>query len=286
MKRLYLNGRFLPFDQGRVSVEDRGFQFGDGVYEVVRIYSGRPFRLRPHLERLTRSLQGLEIPMPEPLEKIEAVVRELSGEAPESMVYLQVTRGTAPRNHAFPKDARPTFVAYALDAKADPPGRVYSLVTVPDDRWAHCDWKTICLLSNVLAKQKAARAGADEALYVREDGAVTEGASSNAFLVRDGALYTHPATNRILDGISRLALIELARGAGLCVFETPFTREEALQADEFFMTRTSTEVMAIGKIDGRAIGRGAAPGPVSKRLRESFEALIQAECRRPAAVPR
>ncbi|HLG42966.1 MAG TPA: D-amino acid aminotransferase [Planctomycetota bacterium] len=285
MKQVYLNGRFIPFDQGRVSVEDRGFQFGDGAYEVIRVYSGRPFRLRPHLERLARTLQGLEIPTPEPTEKIEGVVREFSAEAPESMVYLQVTRGAAPRNHAFPRDAKPTFVAYAMDAKADPPGRAYSLATVPDDRWAHCDLKTICLLSNVLAKQKAARAGADEALFVRDDGAVTEGASSNAFLVRDGALYTHPATNRILNGISRLALIELAQASGLRVFETPFTREEALKADEFFMTRTSTEVMPIARIDGRAIGRGAAPGPVSRRLREGFDALIRAECRYSSPVP-
>jgi D-alanine transaminase len=273
---LYLNGEYLPIEQGRVSVEDRGFQFGDGVYEVIRAYGGKLFRLEPHLRRLERSLAFLQTPLPEPAAKIAEVCRTLAAPAGDALVYLQVSRGAAPRLHAFPKDPRPTFLAYARPFRGDPPGKVFTLLSVRDDRWAHCDIKTVCLLANVLAKEKAVRAGCDEALFVREDGTVTEGATTNAFLVRGGALVTHPADHRVLHGITRATTIELARALAVPVLEQTFTLQEAYAADEFFMTGTGTHAGPVVSIDGRRIGPGA-PGPVVRRLQAAFDDLVRRE---------
>lgn len=278
MMKVYLNGQFLPLEEAAVSVEDRGYQFGDGVYEVIHVYRGKPFRMREHLARLERSLRGLEIPLPEPLARIEEVCLQAAGPAREASIYLQVTRGAAPRAHAFPKSVRPSFVVYAREVQppADP-DRPLALLSVPDDRWGRCHLKTICLLPNVLARQKAVQAGCDEALFVRDDGSVTEGASSNAFLVRKGSVVTHPANNRILGGVTREAVLHLARREGIPVREEPFGLPEALAADEFFMTGTSTEVGAVAAIDGRRIG-DASPGPVTRRLKDAFDALVKQEC--------
>src|SRR5258706_16184379 len=202
---LYLNGEFLPLEQGLVSVEDRGFQFGDGVYEVIRVYRGKPFRLGKHLARLEQSVKGIEIPLPEPLQKIEEICRKLLPGMEEAQIYLQVTRGSSPRAHAFPKDVRPTFVAYARPGTPHAPDRVFSLKTLVDDRWGRCHLKTICLLPNILGKQKAVEAGCDEGLFVRENGTGTEGTSSNAFFVRGGAPFTPPAHNRPPNGAPRAA---------------------------------------------------------------------------------
>ncbi|HLF95332.1 MAG TPA: D-amino acid aminotransferase [Planctomycetota bacterium] len=273
---LYLNGEYLPIGQGRVSVEDRGFQFGDGVYEVMRAYGGKVFRMGRHLDRLERSLAFLQVPLPEPRAKIEEVCRRLLGELKDATIYLQVTRGAAPRVHAFPKDIRPTMVGYARRYQADPPDRTWRLLSVTDDRWAHCDIKTICLLPNALAKQKAVQAGCDEALFVREDGTVTEGCTTNAFLVRGGAMVTHPADPRVLHGITREAAIELARELGIPLLEQRFALREALEADEFFMTGTGIHAMPVVSIDGRKIGAGTA-GPVTQRLRAAFDDLVRRE---------
>lgn len=273
-KRLYLNGEFLPIDQGRVSVEDRGFQFADGVYEVVRVYAGRPFALREHLERLQHSLQGLDIPLPEPLSKLERVCLGLIPGLKEATIYLQVTRGAAPRAHAFPKEIRPTVVAYAREIKPNPPDKTFALLTLPDDRWGRCHLKTIALLSNILGKQKAAQGGCDEGLFVRDDGIVTEGTSSNAFMIKAGRIHTHPATNRILNGITRMKVLQLAREQNIPVVEQPFTLRDALAADEFFITSTTSEVMPVTAIDQNKF----APGPVTLRLKAAFQALVQREC--------
>ncbi len=273
---LYLNGEYMPIEQGRVSVEDRGFQFGDGVYEVMRAYGGKIFRLRQHLHRLERSLAFLQIPLPEPRAKIEEVCRRVLGDVKDGLIYVQVTRGAAPRVHAFPKGIRPTFLAYARPYPADPPGKTWALLSVLDDRWAHCDVKTVCLLANSLAKQKAVLAGSDEALFVREDGTVTEGATTNAFLVRGGAIATHPADHRVLHGVTRAAALELARELSVPVLEQRFTLAEALAADEFFMTGTGIHAMPVASIDGKRIGSGA-PGPVTKRLQSAFDELIRRE---------
>jgi len=274
---LYLDGRYMPLEEGRVPVEDRGYQFGDGVYEVIHVYGGKPFRMRQHLARLERSLAGIEIALPEPLPKIEEVCRRLIGTLREASVYLQVTRGVAPRSHAFPRGTRPVFLAYARETPPPPAGKSLSLLSVLDDRWGRCHIKTICLLPNVLARQKAVLAGCDEALFVREDGTVTEGSSSNAFMVRGGAVVTHPANNRILNGVTREAVVQLARQEGIAVLEQAFSLQEALEGDEFFMTGTTTEVGPVAAIDGKKIGM-AAPGPVSQRLKAAFDALVRQEC--------
>src|SRR5258706_12946591 len=201
----YLNGEFLPLDQGRVSVEDRGFQFGDGVYEVVRVYKGKPFRLDKHLTRLEQSGKGVEIPLPEPVAKVSEVCLKLVEGLTDAQIYMQVTRGTAPRVHAFPQEIRPTFVAYARAVTPHAPDHVYSLKTLVDDRSGRCHLKTICLLPNILGKQRAVEAKCDEGLFVRENGTGTEGTSSNAFFVRGGAPFTPPAHNRPPNGAPRAA---------------------------------------------------------------------------------
>ncbi len=277
MTLLYLNGTYLPIEEGRVSVEDRGFQLADGVYEVIRFYRGRPFRMDRHLARLARSLDGLRIPLPEALPKIEEVCRRVSEGMPEATIYLQVTRGAAPRVHAFPADVRPTFLAYARETPATPEGKTFTLCTVPDDRWGRCHLKTIGLLANVLGKQRAVEAGCDEGLFHREDGTVTEGCTSNAFLVKGGRVLTHPSNHRILGGVTRDAVIEVIRKEGVPLEERPFALAEAFEADEFFMTGTGAEVMPAVSIDGKAVGSGR-PGPVTLRLRAAFRELVRREC--------
>ena len=274
---LYLNGEFTAIEQGKVSVEDRGFQFGDGVYEVIRVYGGKPFRMGKHLKRLSESLDGVRIPLPEPLPRIEEICGKLTADLQEAQVYLQVTRGASPRAHAFPANAKPTFVAYARPASRLPDDRGFKLVAVPDERWARCNLKVICLLPNILARQRAVDAGADEGLFFREDGFVTEGTSSNAFLVKGGRVVTHPATNRILNGVTREAVLEAARGAGIDVEQRPFSLAEAREADELFMTGTLTEVAPAVSLDGKPVGAGKA-GPTTLRIREAFREIVRREC--------
>jgi len=274
---LYLNGEYLPLEQGRISVEDRGFQFGDGVYEVIRAYRGKPFRLAKHLARLEQSVKGIEMALPEPLAKIEEVCRTVIREIEEAQIYLQVTRGAAPRVHAFPQDVRPTFVAYARAVTRPPDDRVYTLKSVTDDRWGRCHLKTICLLPNILGRQKAAEAGCDEGLFVRENGAVTEGTASNAFFVRSGALFTHPSDNRILNGVTREVILEIARLQGVRVRYQAVTLAEAMASEEVFITGTVTEVGPVVAIDGKPVGKGKA-GPVTLKLRKAYREITEKEC--------
>ena len=276
MTNLYLNGEYMPLEQGRVSVEDRGFQFADGVYEVIRAYGGKPFRLKEHLRRLERSLEGIRIPLPEPLPKIEEVIGRVSSGIPDAQIYLQITRGAAPRAHAFPKGIRPTFVAYAREFRRNPPEQTFTLKTVLDDRWGRCNLKVVGLLANILGRQKAVEAGCDEGLFVREDGTVTEGTSSNAFFVSKGTLLTHPANNRILSGITRDVVMEVARALRVPLEERPLPLTEAQGADEVFMSGTGAEITPVVAIDGRAVGNGKA-GPVTLRLRTALQDLIRRE---------
>jgi len=274
---LYLNGEYLPLEQGRISVEDRGFQFGDGVYEVIRAYRGKPFRLAKHLARLEQSVKGIEMALPEPLAKIEEVCRTVIREIEEAQIYLQVTRGAAPRVHAFPQDVRPTFVAYARAVTRPPDDRVYTLKSVTDDRWGRCHLKTICLLPNILGRQKAGEAGCDEGLFVRENGIVTEGTASNAFFVRGGAMFTHPSDNRILNGVTREAILEIARLQGVRVRYQAVTLAEAMASEEVFITGTVTEVGPVVAIDGKPVGKGKA-GPVTLKLRKAYREITEKEC--------
>lgn len=266
--RLYLDGAYVTPERARVRIDDRGFLFGDGVYEVIRVYGGRAFLLGEHLDRLRRSLDGLEIVLTEPLDGIAAVCRDLAVEQGDGIVYVQITRGAAPRSHAFPPGVRPTVVAWSASAPAVP--GLLRLRSVPDDRWGRCHLKTLNLLANVLARQAALRAGADEGLFVREDGTVTEGTASNAFLVKDGRLLTHPAGPRILGGITRACVLEMAASLGIPAEERAFGLPAAAEADELFMTGTTLEVAAVAVLDGRRVA-GDVPGPVTRVLQRAYQ---------------
>ena len=274
---VYLDGRYLPRAEARVSVDDRGFLFGDGAYEVTRAVDGRLFEGERHTRRLARTLRGLDIALAEAeLAALDDVARRLLREngleQGEAAVYLQVTRGAAyPRTHHFPPaGTRPTV--YAAATRFVPPTKLRekgaSVITVPDIRWSRCDLKTVNLLPNALAKQAAVAAGADEAIFVR-DGVLMEGSHSNLFAVVDGELRTAPATNYILPGITRDVVLELARGAGIAVHEYPLLHAELPRAAELFLTSTTSDVLPVVRIDGATVGAGA-PGPVTRRLYEAF----------------
>jgi D-alanine transaminase len=269
----FLNGRFLPLAEATVSIEDRGFQFGDGVYEVIRTYRGRPFKLDAHLARLDRSAQAIDLRQPHPFERwVEYVTEGLRlGDFPETKIYVQITRGTAPRDHAYAPDLQPTVLMtfrelQPLNATFQSTG--VAAMTMKDIRWGRCDIKSINLLANVLARQQAKKRGVFEAILVR-DGQVTEGAVSNVFIVQDGKLITAPEGGRILSGVTRQVVLELARHEGLTVQERYCSEQELLGATEVFLTGTTVEVLGVVRIDGKQIGKGQ-PGPVTRSLAKRF----------------
>ncbi|MGE5573174.1 MAG: D-amino-acid transaminase [Bacteroidota bacterium] len=274
----FVNGEFMDLSDARVSVEDRGFQFGDGVYEVVRCYRGTPFALEEHLGRLARSASGIELGLPNDTRRLGEIAVEAlrrSGIA-EAVLYMQVTRGWAPRNHAFPEAAKPTCVITVRPAKPAPPDRAslgVSVITVPDERWLRCDIKSTDLLPNVMAKQKAIRAGALEAVMIRDGAYVTEGASTNVFAVKDGTIHTAPEGSRILSGITRSIVLGLAREHGMLVVEEFFTPEFLVGADEAFITSTTMEVVPCVRVDGRPVGDGR-PGPVTRAIASAYSAEV------------
>lgn len=278
----FLNGRFLPLQDVVVSVEDRGFQFGDGVYEVVRTYQGAPFQLEAHLFRLERSAAALSLPQPFPNVSWAAYIAEglRMADYSESKLYLQLTRGVAPRNHVFPHHVSPTAVMTIQELHPLEDVRYTSgvrAITFKDLRWGRCDIKSLNLLPNVLAKQRAQEAGAFEAIFIRR-GRVTEGAASNIFLVVQGMLITPVEGPFILSGITRKVVIELAQDTGITVEERSVRVHELFQADEVFITGTTIEVLAITELDGRRIGKGR-PGSLTLWLREMFRKAV--ESRRP-----
>lgn len=273
---VYLNGAYVPHSEARVSVDDRGFLFADGVYEVVRVYGGRPYLMAEHLDRLARGLKSLEIRF-DGVEVLGDVAEKLikeNGIDGDANVYMQVTRGAAPRKHAFPPADTPPTVYVAVRPITPNPDEYYEkgvdAITTPDNRWARCDIKTVSLLPNVLANQKAHAAGAFEALFVR-DGVVLEGSHSNLFAVYDGTLVTYPKCNYILPGITRDRVIAIARDLGIPVQEGPILIDRLYEADELFLSGTTTEVMPLARVDGRTIGSGAA-GPITRRLQEAYRA--------------
>lgn len=275
MSTVYLNGEFVPKDEARVPVDDRGFLFGDGVYEVTPAYGGSFFRLDRHLERIARGLRELRIDYdPAALRPVHHRLleeNELGGDD-VATVYVQVTRGVAPRTHHFPPEpVEPTVYAFAGQYHRPSLERWeegYRAITVPDRRWRRVDIKSIALLPNVLAQQAAVDAGVKDALLVR-DGVALEGSHNNVFFVFDGTAVTHPATNEILHGVTREFVLELAREEGIPVEERAVQVEEVYGADEVFFTGTTTEVRPCVEVDGRSIGDGAV-GPVSRRLFEAF----------------
>jgi D-alanine transaminase len=274
VSRVYLNGAYIPLEQARVPVLDRGFLFGDGVYEVIPVYGGRPLRPAEHMDRLEASLAAVRIASPLPREAWWGIFRELLGTGNgDRLLYLQVTRGVdARRHHLFPAAASPTVFCMAWDF----PPRAASLardgvaaITLEDLRWLRCDIKSTALLGNVLLRQAAHEADSEEAILVR-DGRVTEGSSSNVFLVRGGELVTPPKDHLVLPGITRDLVVELARDAGISCREREVAGAELGAADEVWITSSSREVAPVTRLDGRPVGNGT-PGPVWRRLDRLYQ---------------
>jgi D-alanine transaminase len=281
MSTVYLNGEYLPKDRATISVDDRGFLLSDGIYEVTPAYRGRLFRIEEHMRRLRHGLDALRIEYDSAgLAEMHAeliAANSLEGED-VAIVYLQITRGAAPRTHHFPPAGTPaTVYAFAQAFRRPESARWeegYEAVTVPDDRWARVDIKSIGLLPNVLAQQAAVEAGVADALLVK-DGVALEGSHNNVFAVLDGVVTTHPATHQILHGVTRAYVIELARERGIPVEERPVPLEEMRAADEIFFTGTTTEVRPTVRLDDQPVGSGKV-GPVAKELYEAFQAGTQA----------
>jgi len=276
MSEVYLNGVYLPLEEARVPVLDRGFLFADGVYEVIPVYHGRPFRLLEHMERLDTSLEAIRMDNPLPPSLWEEIFARLTAAAPEQdqTIYLQVTRGVdQTRNHLLPRGIAPTVLVMAWPAKLrDPaiPEKGVAAIVLDDNRWHRCDIKSTALLANVLLRQQAEDAGAAEALLIR-DGLVTEGSSTNVFAVQDGEILTPPRGDLLLRGVTRDLILELARGAGIPCAERHITRDELETADEIWISSSSREVQPVTLLDGRPVGDGL-PGDAWR----SMDALFQA----------
>jgi D-alanine transaminase len=273
----YVNGAYAPLSHAAVSVEDRGFQFADAVYEVWSVRDGRMLDEAGHYARLKRSLLELRIAVPMPETALRAVLKETvrRNRVRDGIVYLQISRGAAPRDHPFPPPSTlPTMVVVAksvsrkmLEERA---ATGVSVITLPDNRWARCDLKTVGLLPNVLAKQAARETGAFEAWFVDENGFVTEGTASNAWIIdAQGRLRTRDLSNRILHGVTRATLLECARERQIPVLEQAFTIAEAEAAREAFITSASNIAIPVVSIDGATIGEGR-PGPVARALRDAY----------------
>jgi len=279
---VYLNGQFLPAEQARISVLDRGFIFGDGVYEVWRVVDGKLFEHARHDRRLRRGLKAIEISVPDrEVDGLSAVAERLLRENDlargEGTFYLEISRGAAPRTHAYPPAGTKATV-FAMVSRFDVPHALReagaNAITEPDVRWLRCDVKTIQLLPNVMAKQKAQVAGALEAIFVR-DGIVTEGTHTSVLGVKNGELRTHPLGPLILPSITRELVIEIAREQGVKVREEPFTEKELFALDELFVSGTTTDVTPIVEVNGRKIG-GGKPGPISKALYAGLQSRLYA----------
>lgn len=271
----YVNGRYLPQSRAQVAVEDRGYLFADGAYDAIPIHNGHLSFVDRHLDRLDRSLAELRIAWPMSRAALLQVAREVirRNDVRNGGLYMQVTRGVAPRDHKFPKGVRPSLLMMARKWNAPAPdllAKGAAVVTMPDQRWGRRDIKSISLIANVLAKQAAAEQGAFEAWLIDDDGMVTEGSSTTAWIVTaKGELVTRPNGTEILPGITRSVVAEVARELGLALHFRPFTRDEAYAAREAFLTSTSNFVLPITRIDGRAVGEGK-PGPITTRLREAY----------------
>jgi D-alanine transaminase len=277
----YVNGLYVPHGEAGVHIEDRGFQFADGVYEVCEVRGGHLIDETRHVNRLIRSLGELKMAMPMGRAALGVVLREVvrRNRVRDGLVYLQVTRGVAPRNFLFPANVAPTLVVTARSAsRAEMEARAetgITVITVPENRWERVDIKTVGLLPNCLAKEAAKAAGAREAWFVDRDGFVTEGGSSNAWIVTAAdRLITRPAEFGILRGITRTVTLEVAARLNLTVEERPFTREEAYSAVEAFVTSATLGVMPVVRIDGRTVGDGK-PGRAARALRASFHDVAE-----------
>ncbi len=281
MKELaYVNGLFSPIVDARVSIEDRGFQFGDGVYEVVAVYNGRPFLLDRHLRRLRNSLDAISLRYDFSAAPLEPIILDglRQSQLRDALVYIQITRGAAPRSHVVPKNLKPTVVMTFKplpEVSADLRRRGASLMTTPDSRWSRCFVKAITLLPNVLARNEAVDRGFDDAVFVAADGTVRECTSANIFLIRDDTVVTPPLTESILHGVTQSFLMDCADGIGMRVTEEAFDVPALSAANEVFISSTSLEVLAVTRLDGRPIADGTL-GKRTIRLWEEFRARSRA----------
>jgi D-alanine transaminase len=276
---VYLNGQFLPIEDAKISVLDRGFIYGDGVYELVPAYDRRPYRLPQHLRRLQHSLDGIRLANPHDNVQWEALLREMIARQAfaDQAVYLQVTRGVAKRDHAFPKGITPTVFMMSNPLPIPTQEQIergVAVVTAEDERWLHCDLKTISLVGNVLARQLAVERDAVETVLFRS-GYLTEASASNVLIVRDGTIVAPPKDRLILPGITYDASFDLARQGGLRVEMRPVTRDEALAADEMWLSSSTKEVLAVTTLDGKPFA-GGTPGPMFRRMYTLFQASKRA----------
>lgn len=277
MTLYFMDGKFTERAELNISIDDRGYYFGDGIYEVIKVYDGELYTAAEHISRLFQSAAKVKITIPYTEEQLLEIARELTLRNAISVghIYIQVTRGVATRMHQFPESTvAPVISAYAI-SNPRPTANIENGVpvkSVEDIRWLRCDIKSLNLLGNVLAKQEAYEADCVEALLHR-DGVVTEGSSSNLFGVKDGTIYTHPATNLILNGITRQVVLGLCQEIAVPVEEKSFTFEDAFNMDELFLTSTTSEIMPITSLDGRSIGLGT-PGIVTRKLQKAFALQI------------
>jgi D-alanine transaminase len=276
---IWINGEVIALNEARISVEDRGFQFADGVYEVIRIYHGKTFTLDEHLQRLANSAAGIKLAVPMAVGELAGHIRKVIGKAgvSDGSVYLQLTRGAAPRNHRFPEGVPATLLFYVRSLPPPPipgEGEGVKLLAVDDDRWKRCWIKSIALLPNVLAKHDAIAAGCDEAVYVNGD-VVTECSTSNIFGIIGGKLITHPVGSKVLPGITRQVVIDCAAKLGIEFQERPMSAEEAQRADELFITSTTREVGWVARWNDKYIGQGRC-GPVTLKLHRAYQDRVRA----------
>lgn len=275
---VYLNGKYLPREQATICVDDRGFLFGDGIYEVMNVYQGYPFLMNEHLQRLNDGLRALSIRgvntaiFPDVCRRL---LKENDLSESNCTLYIQVTRGAAPRLHAFPsRNVPPTvFVAAnALQPGLGTSSESLTVILVPDVRWARCDIKSISLVANVLARQRAIDAGVREAIFVR-NGVVMEGTASNLFAVFDGEVYTHPKTNYLLPGVTRDVVLSLCAEQDIPLHTVPILEQDIHNAQEIFVTSTTMEVMPVVELDHRPVANGV-PGPVTLKLKQAFKEMV------------
>ncbi|KIL46389.1 D-amino-acid transaminase [Jeotgalibacillus campisalis] len=280
MSTVLYNNNFVSREACTVDMEDRGYQFGDGVYEVIRIYSGKMFTSQEHITRLFESAEKIKLDLPFTKEELTKNLSTLveKNKLHTGTIYLQVTRGASARQHQFPLEGNPVFTAYTKEVPR-PENQMnegVAAIIAEDVRWLRCDIKSLNLLGNLLAKQEAYSQGSFEAILHR-DGTVTEGSSSNAFIIKNNQLITHPATNLILNGITRRELLRLCPGIGLDVKEEAFTLDDLLSADEVFIASTTAEITPIVQIDGKDVA-DRKPGEWTKKLQSVLKASIQEQC--------
>ena len=280
MTKVFINGEFLNQEDAKVSYEDRGYVFGDGVYEYIRAYNGKLFTVTEHFERFLRSASEIQIDLGYTVEELTDIVRQLLevNDIQNGGIYIQATRGVAPRNHSFPTpEVKPVTMAFAksYDRPYDDFENGINAVTVEDIRWLRCDIKSLNLLGNVLAKEYAVKYNATEAIQHRGE-TVTEGASSNVYAIKDGEIYTHPVNNYILNGITRKVIKWVAEDYNIPFNEETFTVDFLKNADEVIVSSTSAEVTPVVKIDGEIVSDGKV-GPITKKLQEGFEKYIESK---------